>query len=257
MYVEQGCVQTVHILYKHLTSLLRIHKTTHTHTHTHTHTTSLPSLLSLPPFPFSLSLPSPPSLSFSLPTSLSFSHIYLQLKKQGTEMAQNLALLHSYLINTFPVSYCLFVFVLQLHVKRGNHLKSARMLIRVANNTSSPTHTHTHTHTHGETTSVEIQEWVKTIIYSHSCFCPFSSLYSIYKQFRIEYLFTTNTLLLRCGGHLDVGRDRVSEVRSEELLFWVRCHAPQARVQAEDSPKVEEDRTVVRFVRVSTMQHRA
>ncbi|XP_039203284.1 WD repeat-containing protein 19 isoform X1 [Crotalus tigris] len=58
--------------------------------------------------------------------------MYLELKAQKikipSEMAANLMILHSYIL-------------VKIHVKRGDHLKGARMLIRVANNISKfPSH---------------------------------------------------------------------------------------------------------------------
>ena len=53
--------------------------------------------------------------------------MYQELKKHKIkipqEMATNLMILHSYIL-------------VKIHVKRGDHLKGARMLIRVANNIS-------------------------------------------------------------------------------------------------------------------------
>jgi WD repeat-containing protein 19 len=53
--------------------------------------------------------------------------MYQELRHNGikipTEMQSNLTLLHSYIL-------------VRLHVRRGEHLKGARMLIRVANNIS-------------------------------------------------------------------------------------------------------------------------
>ncbi|CAH1776664.1 unnamed protein product [Owenia fusiformis] len=58
--------------------------------------------------------------------------MYQELKQQKikipTEMASNLMILHSYIL-------------VKIHVKRGDHLKGARMLVRVANNISKfPSH---------------------------------------------------------------------------------------------------------------------
>lgn len=58
--------------------------------------------------------------------------MYQELRKQKikipTEMATNLMILHSYIL-------------VKIHVRRGDHMKSARMLIRVANNISKfPSH---------------------------------------------------------------------------------------------------------------------
>ncbi|XP_075715308.1 WD repeat-containing protein 19 [Rhinoderma darwinii] len=58
--------------------------------------------------------------------------MYMELKTQKikipTEMATNLMILHSYIL-------------VKIHVKRGDHMKGARMLIRVANNISKfPSH---------------------------------------------------------------------------------------------------------------------
>jgi len=55
----------------------------------------------------------------------------------------------------FEVLDVCFSFIFQIHVKRGDHLKGARMLIRVSNNISKfpsrepllYTHPHTHKHT--------------------------------------------------------------------------------------------------------------
>jgi WD repeat-containing protein 19 len=53
--------------------------------------------------------------------------MYQELRHNGikipTEMRSNLMLLHSYIL-------------VRLHVRQGEHLKGARMLIRVANNIS-------------------------------------------------------------------------------------------------------------------------
>jgi WD repeat-containing protein 19 len=53
--------------------------------------------------------------------------MYQELRHNGikipTEMHSNLMLLHSYIL-------------VRLHVRQGEHLKGARMLIRVANNIS-------------------------------------------------------------------------------------------------------------------------
>ena len=53
--------------------------------------------------------------------------MYQELKQRKikipTEMATNLMILHSYIL-------------VKIHVRRGDHMKGARMLIRVANNIS-------------------------------------------------------------------------------------------------------------------------
>merc|ERR1719210_921662 len=58
--------------------------------------------------------------------------MYQELKQNSikipAEMATNLMILHSYIL-------------VKIHVKRGDHMKGARMLIRVANNISKfPSH---------------------------------------------------------------------------------------------------------------------
>ncbi len=62
--------------------------------------------------------------------------------KIPSDMAFNLMILHSYILvkvgfsNYFYVLMRSLTFNLQMHVKLGDHLKGARMLIRVANNIS-------------------------------------------------------------------------------------------------------------------------